>query len=188
MSNTSTATSVAKINNVNIVVIENGEKRVAIKPICEALGLNVEAQRQKLKEDEILNSVTLLSKATGSDGKTYEMVTIPFRFVFGWLFTINPKNVAVTSRDAVLKYRLECYNALYDYFTGASVFLEEKEKMMEEMTRRVKSAKKTFSGAREFLYAEQEELYRIAHVTYEEYQKNGQQLSFAFISEGGTKD
>jgi hypothetical protein len=28
-----------------------------------------------------------------TDGKKREMVTIPYRFVFGWLFTINSKNV-----------------------------------------------------------------------------------------------
>jgi len=36
----STVSTVAKVNNTEIVIIENGEKRVAIKPICDALGVD----------------------------------------------------------------------------------------------------------------------------------------------------
>jgi hypothetical protein len=96
--------SIAKVNEVTIqVVSENGLKLVPIKPICEALGIDEDAQRRKLKEDELLNSVTTLSTATGSDGKQYEMVCIPLKYVFGWLFTINPKNVKEEARESVAR-------------------------------------------------------------------------------------
>ena len=44
-----TITTVAKINKTNILVIEkNGEKRIAIKPICEALGVDFSGQLQRI--------------------------------------------------------------------------------------------------------------------------------------------
>ena len=82
----STSKKVATINNVEILIIENGEKRVAIKPICEALGVSNQKQLERLKSDPILSSVITLSVTTGADGKQYKMQTFPFKYVFGWLF------------------------------------------------------------------------------------------------------
>lgn len=76
-------TTVAKINQVEILVIENGEKRVAVKPICEALGVDYPSQYTKLQKDPILGSTIGLSTTVGADGKDREMVTIPFMYVFG---------------------------------------------------------------------------------------------------------
>lgn len=102
------------INNVDIVVTNDG--LVPIKPICEALGIEVEPQRRKLKEDEDLDSVTTIKVATGADGKQYEMVCLPHQFVYGWLFTINPKNVKPEAKETVRKYRMECFWILYNHF------------------------------------------------------------------------
>lgn len=102
------------INNVDIVVTNDG--LVPIKPICEALGIEVEPQRRKLKEDEDLDSVTTIKVATGADGKQYEMVCLPHQFVYGWLFTVNPKNVKPEAKDTVRKYRMECFWILYNHF------------------------------------------------------------------------
>lgn len=102
------------INNVDIVVTNDG--LVPIKPICEALGIEVEPQRRKLKEDEDLDSVTTIKVATGADGKQYEMVCLPHQFVYGWLFTVNPKNVKPEAKETVRKYRMECFWILYNHF------------------------------------------------------------------------
>ena len=114
-----TTQTLVKINNVPIQVVEDKvQKMIPIKPICDALGIDEEAQRQKLKDDDFLNSITLLSKVVASDGKEREMVCLPYEFIFGWLFTINPKNVKEEAREAVAKYRIECYRALYMNFFG----------------------------------------------------------------------
>lgn len=47
------------------------------------------------------------------------MFCLPLKYVYGWLFTINPKNVAPEARDAVTRYRRECYDVLYEHFTGS---------------------------------------------------------------------
>ncbi|NEM97201.1 phage antirepressor N-terminal domain-containing protein [Pontibacter burrus] len=70
---------VAKINKVEILVIENGQKLVPIKPICEAFGIDDKAQRQKIQDDEILGSIGVLSTSVGADGKSWEMLCTPYK-------------------------------------------------------------------------------------------------------------
>ena len=47
--------TIAKVNNVDIVST-NDEQMVAIKPICEALGIDYKVQWQKIKDDEDLSA------------------------------------------------------------------------------------------------------------------------------------
>ena len=89
--------TIARVNNVDIISTNDRQKLVPIKPICTALGIAFEPQYQKLKDDEDLSSVIMLSITTGSDGKKYEMVCLPMEFIFGWIFTISPKNVSPES-------------------------------------------------------------------------------------------
>ncbi len=112
--------SIGKINGSEITAIkaEDGTIIVPIKPICTVLGIDDKAQREKISEDEDLSSVGVLSPSTGADGKSYEMLCLPLRYVYGWLFTINPKNVAAAARESVRKYRQQCYDILYDHFEG----------------------------------------------------------------------
>ena len=102
------------INNVDIVVTD--DNFVPIKPICEALGVAYERQFSKLKEDEDFSSVITLRVTTGADGKQYEMVCLPHQLIYGWLFTINPKNVKPEAKETVRKYRMECFWILYNHF------------------------------------------------------------------------
>ena len=104
-------------NGVSIpVTVKDGQSFLPIKPICEAIGIDVDAQRNKIKDDEILSSVTAIITATGADGKSYDMVCLPVKFVYGWIFSINPGKVSSAAREMVAKYRRECYEVLYDYF------------------------------------------------------------------------
>lgn len=175
-----TSTVVAKVNDVKIVVIENGEKRVAIKPICDALGIDIDSQRQKLQNDEILSSVTVLSTATGSDGKTYKMVTIPFKFVFGWLFTINPKNVRPEARENVTKYKLACYNALYNHFAAQNEFLEQRQRAIEAHLERVKKIRAEFNHAKEELKKANEALEEVRKISFHEWLNEKRQFTIPF--------
>lgn len=115
-----TQSIISKINGVDIVTVDkDGDIYVPIKPICDALGIADNKQREKIKEDEILSSVGTLRVSTGADGKQYEMFCLPLQYIYGWLFTINPKNVATAAREAVARYRRECYDVLYEHFAGS---------------------------------------------------------------------
>ncbi len=74
------------------------------KPICNTLGIDAKNQRNKIQEDKILSSVATLRVSTGADGKQYEMFYLPLQYIFGWIFTNNPKNVNEDAREAVTKY------------------------------------------------------------------------------------
>lgn len=70
----------AKFNNQDLVIIsENADKFVPIKPICSALGIDFKSQYAKLKDDDNLSSVMVLSTTTGADGKNYERFCLPLK-------------------------------------------------------------------------------------------------------------
>lgn len=111
---------ISTINGAEILAVDReGEIFVPIKPICVALGIEASPQRDKLQKDEFFNSVGTIIVSTGADGKSYEMYALPLKFIYGWLATINPGKVSGEARDAVTRYRRECYEVLYEHFTAS---------------------------------------------------------------------
>lgn len=163
-----TVTTVATINNIKIVVIENGEKRVAVKPICEALGVSMQGQLERLKSDPVLSSTVKTSLTVGADQKEREMVTIPFKYVFGWLFRIDSRNVKEEARESVLRYQMECYDALYFHFKSymdyndfrlakiaeASELLDAYRADFNQAKNRLKEGREQYKAAWDYTYAD----------------------------------
>ena len=140
---------ISMINGIVIVAVnENDEILIPIKPLCEALEIDPDAQRQKIREDEILNSVAVLSTATGADNKQYEMLCLPLRYIYGWLFTINPKNVAPQAKDSVRRYRQECYDVLYNHFTASMQRTIQQNETEIKLLQQISDAKDSESNAR----------------------------------------
>ena len=132
---------ITKINGVDIITFDSqGETYVPIKPICDAIGIAVEGQREKIQSDETLSSTAMLSMVVAADGKEREMLCLPLRYVYGWLFTINPKNVAPAAREAVTRYRRECYDVLYHHFTASMQRTIETNNAEIELLRQINSA------------------------------------------------
>ncbi|MBS6269003.1 MAG: hypothetical protein KH586_08705 [Tannerella sp.] len=113
--------TIAKVNNVDIVST-NDEQMVAIKPICEALGIDFSRQLKKIKEDENLSSKCILLKRIAQDGKERDMSCLPEKFIPFWILNICPKNVKKDVRDSLTKYQTECYNLIFEYFKGKNIF------------------------------------------------------------------
>lgn len=110
---------ITTINGTEIYAItDNGEVYVPVKPICEALGIDVDSQRNKIKEDILIGSTTAIITVVAADGKSREMLCLPLKYTYGWLATINPGKVNQDSRERVIEYRKRCYEVLYDYFAG----------------------------------------------------------------------
>lgn len=173
-------TTVAKINNVKITMIENGEKLVPIRPICQALGIDEDSQRRKINDDEILSSTATLSVAVGGDKKEREMFCLPLKYVFGWLFTINPKNVKPEAQESVGRFRIECYNALFEHFILQSQFLEEKQVAIDDKTKEMDVFKSDFKHAKMRLDNARKEFDEIREVTFEKWKADRSQLKFDF--------
>lgn len=169
--------TVAVINSSKILVIENGQKLVPIKPICEALGIDAKAQRSKIQEDEILASVGVLSTSTGADGKQYEMFCIPFKYVFGWLFTINPSNVKEEARELVIQYKEKCYDVLYQSFTDMSDFLTEKQTSVAALLEEQQTAKRNFNEANKRLKEAEKALNEAVGMSFDVWLANNRQMN-----------
>lgn len=132
---------ISEINGVAIVTVDhNGEIFVPIKPIYDAIGIDVDAQRNKLNADEFFNSTTAIITAVAADDKEREMYCIPLRDVYGWLATINPGKVAPEARETVTRYRRECYDILYEHFTGSMRRTIETNNAEIELLNRINSA------------------------------------------------
>lgn len=132
---------ISKINGVDIVTVDrDGEIFVPIKPICEAIGIDFAAQYNKIQADEILNSTIAIIATVAADDKARDMVCLPLKYVYGWLFTINPGKVAPEARAAVSRYRRECYDVLYEHFTGSMRRTIETNKAEIELLRQINSA------------------------------------------------
>ena len=84
---------IAKVNNVAIMAGNDPKQLVPIKPICDALGIDAKAQRNRIDRDEILSSTGVIMTSVAADGKEREMYCIPLRYVFGWLFSIDTNRV-----------------------------------------------------------------------------------------------
>lgn len=179
--------TIAVINDSKILVIENGQKLVPVKPICEALGVQYPSQKEKIEKDEILSSVVRLSRTTGADGKQYEMFCLPLKFIFGWLFTINPANVKEEAREAVIEYKLSCYNALYQSFTDSQQFLEAKQAMVEEKLGELEEVTNNFKSARSMMHEKKKELNQVRELTFNDWLKNNRQLEL-FLREEESND
>ncbi|WP_148479942.1 phage antirepressor N-terminal domain-containing protein [Parabacteroides johnsonii] len=171
---------IAKVNNVAIVASNDPKKLVPIKPICEALGIDIESQRKKIKEHPILSSTAVLSTVVASDGKAREMYCIPFEFVFGWLFTINPANVKEESRDGLIKYQQECYHVLYEYFASYASFVNQKQKRQAEDWARIQILKKEFHEAKNKLAKATKQMNMTVDYSFEQWKANGKQLLIEF--------
>jgi len=105
---------------------EKGEKYVAIKPICEAIGVDFGKQLSRIKDDGILGQLYTIRYIVGADNKNREMGVLPLEYIFGWLFTINENKVKPEIKEQVLQYKKECYHALFETFTGRAKILKER--------------------------------------------------------------
>lgn len=109
------------VNGIEIAAVrnENNDFYVPLRPICDALTLNITDQIQAVKRHRILSSVVCTLHTTGADGKSYDMICLPLAYVYGWLFSIDTNLVADERREMVERYQLESYRALYNYFAGS---------------------------------------------------------------------
>lgn len=94
---------------------------VALRPVCEALGLNFSGQQQRLQRQSW--AVVCMTHTTGADGKTYEMMLIDRRTFTMWLATIDTGRVKNEhTRELVRTYQCEAADALDQYFhEGAAI-------------------------------------------------------------------
>jgi hypothetical protein len=114
-------------DKITAALTEEGEERqvyVPIRPICDLLGVDWSAQRQRINRDPVLSDVVsgVVITPTPLDENKFanpqEMLCIPLDYLNGWLFGINANRVKEEVRDRLLRYQRECYQVLAEAFLG----------------------------------------------------------------------
>lgn len=123
-----------KFNGKRIVMLgKNSTWWIAIKPICEALGVNYNRQFQNLKSNRILNQLFAEQQMVAADDKLRKMVCLPEFAIYGWIFQIE------SNAPGLEDFQWECYHVLYEHFhgsiTGRKELLSEKVKTQVEISR-----------------------------------------------------
>ena len=138
----------------------DGQFWIAIKPICEVLGVDYSRQLRTLKSDENLGQLWSLQTMVGADKKLREMVSLPEKYVYGWIFSLQSQSKEL--RD----YKMECYDILFNYFHGT-------------ITNRKKILEKKVSVESRILEAKHELLKSEAYVKVQELQKTNREIGKA---------
>ncbi|MED6318292.1 MAG: phage antirepressor N-terminal domain-containing protein [Pseudomonadota bacterium] len=104
-----------------ITIEQDGIHYTAVKPICENIGLNWDAQRKRISRDDVLSEGAVIMTAP-SKGGNQEMLCLPIDYLNGWLFGVDAKRVKPEIKDTLIQYKKECYKVLHDYWhTGAAI-------------------------------------------------------------------
>jgi len=98
------------------VAIVGNTPYVALKPITDYLGVDWDAQRQRVQRDEVLKDESRLIQATGADGKLYKMTCLPLEYLPGYLFGINASRVKSELKEKIIRYQRECFRILWQAF------------------------------------------------------------------------
>ena len=169
--------NIAIINGISLqVVADDREQLVAIKPVCEILGVAYSPQYTKLREHPVYGSTITLSVTVGADGKEREMACIPLRFFPAWIFSINPDNVKDEIREHLIEYQLKCNDILYAYFFSRVDFSQKKERIVAKAKESFDEKAEQLRTAKSELKVAENNLNKAMAITFEDYQNNLCQL------------
>ena len=111
---------------------EDGEAYVALKPICENMGIDFNGQYQRLKRAEW--ATMCMTHTVGADGKTRDMVAIDRQTFAMWLATIDtPRIKDEDAKRLVVLYQQEAAKVLERHFFGTRQRNTEDERLLREM-------------------------------------------------------
>lgn len=101
----------ARIPTFNV----EGVIRVAMKPICDAIGLQWHAQRKRILRHSVLSKGASMMDSP-SRGGIQKVLTLPLNKLNGWLFGVDTARVKPEIRDRLEEYQAECFEVLSDYW------------------------------------------------------------------------
>lgn len=92
---------------------------IAVKPICQRLGVAWNGQFERIKRDTILTEGIRVIRIPSVSGPQ-ETTCLPLDMINGWLFGIDDRRIENPEiRARVLIYKRECYRALFERFHPA---------------------------------------------------------------------
>lgn len=97
---------------------------IAIRPICEALGVNYNRQYQNLMSDPILAPEFAKQQMQVPGDQVRTFICLPEKFIYGWLFSIQ------SDSPILLEYKKKVYDILFNHFHGS--LTERKNVLIEK--------------------------------------------------------
>lgn len=91
-----------------------GRPLVALRPLCDSLGIDADAQSKRLKRTSW--ATTVIMTVVAADGKPRDMLMIDRRTMTMWLATIDARRVAADARPVIEAFQREAADALDAYF------------------------------------------------------------------------
>lgn len=133
-------------------IIVTDDQLVALRPVCEAMGLDHSGQRQRLQR--MSWAVGGMTPTTGADGKTYEMFTVDRRTFTMWLATIETGRLKnERARRMVELFQREAADALDRYFNeGGAINPRANEHQVNAMLRQAQMQMELCQAARGIIH------------------------------------
>lgn len=105
-----------QFHNQSLIVLNHENKPyIAMKPVCENIGLDWAAQLKRIKRHQVLSSGMVMMTTPSKQG-LQEYVCLPISMINGWLFGIETSRVKPEIRQKLERYQLECFDVLYNHF------------------------------------------------------------------------
>ncbi|HAF94049.1 MAG TPA: hypothetical protein DCG67_20105 [Pseudomonas sp.] len=118
------------------VITTETQQLVAMRPICEGIGLNWKSQLDRIKRDEVLSQGVVMM-ATPSAGGEQMTACLPIELLNGWLFGVEVKRCRQAIRPALIRYKRECYAALAAYWQKNPASNDQADALVELRHRRI---------------------------------------------------
>ncbi|MBS3670200.1 phage antirepressor N-terminal domain-containing protein [Vreelandella boliviensis] len=116
---TSTASPVSiNFHGTNIPTFNvEGVVRVAMKPICDAIGISWSGQFERIKRHKVLGScVRVIRMQVVGERQGRKLITLPLNKLNGWLFGVDAARVKPEVQERLVAYQSECFDVLSDYW------------------------------------------------------------------------
>lgn len=105
-----------QFHNQSLIVLNHENKPyIAMKPVCENIGLDWHAQLNRINRHNVLNKGVVMI-ATPTKGGIQKLACLPISMINGWLFGIDTNRVKPEIKQKLEQYQLECFDVLYNHF------------------------------------------------------------------------
>lgn len=151
------AIQTVNFHNQSLITLQkDGIAYVAMKPICENIGLDWKSQFARIKRDEVLAQGMVII-TTPTKGGLQEMLCLPIHYLNGWLFGVDTNRIKAEIKETLITYKKECYQALFDYWNnGVAV----NHRLSSDDTLPLRNAVNIATGALRLDYAT---IYKMVH-------------------------
>lgn len=101
-----------------VAVLIDGQPYVAMKPICENIGLQWGSQYNRIQRNPVMSEGIFIMK-TPSEGGDQETLCLPLDMLNGWLFGVDVNRVREEIKPRLIQYQKECFGVLFRHFMPA---------------------------------------------------------------------